>query len=541
MSQILVIEDNDSVRQNVADFLELSGHSVSQAASGDKGLDMIRTGKPNLVICDIQIPELDGYDVLKAVRSEREISQTPFIFLTARTEREDFRKGMNLGANDYITKPFKMDELLDAVNARLKHSVVLDAVGNRDQGNWPSEDNVPRAILLVHVDRLGHLDSFLRGSTGEALNKSLLTLIQETTPRGTTIESVDRHNYLVVFPEMQSIDQLEMQAREFLKILRKPIRFQGRLLNLAIYAGLSFYPRDGITHMDLFRRAEIAQFHSLEKGNDLVVFEENMLQIAREVLDIESDLVTALESGGLELYFQPIWNSSNITIASYEALIRWNHPEYGMIPPARFIPVAESTGLIKDVGKWTLTNACRIAAQNNFIVSVNISPVEFTEVDLVERVERTLKETGLPPARLDLEITEGCLLHHESDTMKNFSRLKKLGLSVSIDDFGTGYSSLAYLKTLPADRIKIDRAFISDVDQDKSGERIIQAIVQLAGGLGLEVVAEGVENERQLELIRGLGCQFIQGFFLGKPANVVNAMTEGFFPGSTYKLPAAVV
>jgi EAL domain-containing protein (putative c-di-GMP-specific phosphodiesterase class I) len=234
---------------------------------------------------------------------------------------------------------------------------------------------------------------------------------------------------------------------------------------------------------------------------------------------LEMDMREAIETGGFELHYQPLMTLANNGICGFEALLRWNHPTRGYIPPAEFIPLAEETGFIVRIGEWVLREACRTAATwpKHLMIAVNLSPVQFRNDGLVQLVTSALASSGLAPNRLEIEITETVLLADSSTTLAILFQLKHLGVHVAMDDFGTGYSSLSYLQKFPFDKIKIDRSFINELPNGGTALNIVRAVASLANGMGIETTAEGIETQQQLDMIRNEGYTQIQGFFISKP------------------------
>jgi len=266
-------------------------------------------------------------------------------------------------------------------------------------------------------------------------------------------------------------------------------------------------------------------------------FQQSMNKEVKDRQQIEIDLREALDGQGLELYYQPIINLRRNAISGFEALARWRHPVKGMVPPAVFIPVAEDSGLILPLGEWALQEACRRAVQwpDDLKIAVNLSPVQFSAPNLVDIIERILAETGLAPHRLELEITERIFIEDDEQTLSILRRIKKIGVRIAMDDFGTGYSSLSYLRSFPFDKIKVDRAFVSDLAGRNENVVIVQAVVSIARALGMTTTAEGVETEGQHQFLAALGCDEVQGYLFSAPVPIekVAELTAAWTPKKT--------
>jgi predicted signal transduction protein with EAL and GGDEF domain len=270
----------------------------------------------------------------------------------------------------------------------------------------------------------------------------------------------------------------------------------------------------------MLNNADIALYQAKEMGRGTYcLFEQQMETRIKDRRALGLDLQKAIANDELFLHYQPLLNLANNKISGFEALLRWQHPLLGMIPPSDFIPIAEETGLINDIGEWVLNKSCSEAANwpDNIKIAVNVSPVQFNRNNLVEIVNDVLTKTGLPPGRLELEITESVLLHNEESTLKTLKKLHDMGVRISMDDFGTGYSSLSYLRSFPFDKIKIDASFVKDISWEDDDIGIVHAVVGLAERLGVTTTAEGVETEEQMEVLRAEGCTEAQGYFISRP------------------------
>jgi len=292
---------------------------------------------------------------------------------------------------------------------------------------------------------------------------------------------------------------------------------------------------DGRDAESLIRNADAAMYHAKELGRaNYQFFTEQMNQAASRRLTLENDLRRAISRDELRVHYQPIVDLASGRIAAHEGLARWQHPERGLVYPAEFIHLAEDTGQILKIGEWVLREACRwhtfIGARSKdggeLQIAVNLSARQFNDPQLPKMVARALKETGLPPRLLELEITESTAMQQTDIALRTLRRLKQIGVSIAIDDFGTGYSSLSYLRRFPVDKVKIDRSFISELPADRDQGAIVSAIVALAHALQIKVVAEGVETEEQREFLRSCSCDFIQGYLVGKPVDADTAAKE---------------
>ena len=387
MKKILVIEDERVIRENILKLLKAEGFDVTGASNGAQGLYAAVSNLPDVIICDVMMPELDGYGVLAALRSNPVTATVPFIFLTGKAERSEMRQGMELGADDYLTKPFSKAELVGAIASRLKKQEAL---------------------------------------------------------------AQQQHN------------------------LRSP-------------------------------SSELLQ------------------DAANKLEQIKTSLCDAMEREEFQVYYQPQVNVQSGKIMSAEALVRWLHPEKGLISPAEFIPAAEETGFIVQLGEWVLQTACRqmqVWQNAGFSlqqVAVNLSPRQFHQPDLSSRIAQILAEIGLKPSSLELELTESLMVEDAPSAIATLQQLKNLGVSISIDDFGTGYSSLSYLTQYPFDTLKIDRCFISNITDGCTNAAIVKAIIEMAHTLCLEVIAEGVETEAEKDFLWRYKCDTMQGYLFSPP------------------------
>ena len=380
------------------------------------------------------------------------------------------------------------------------------------------------AMIFLDLDRFKNINETLGHEVGDKLLVGVGNTLEGCIRKSDTVARIGGDEFAVILDDLQDVKFIAVVARKILQALSKPIFVDDYELYATCSIGISVFPADGDNVEDLMRCADTALYRAKEAGkNNYQFYTRDMNIRAFEFLLLEAGLRKALSNNELEAYYQPQMDLENNRLIGMEALLRWNHPEKGMILPGDFIPLAEETGLIEPIGEWVLREAC---TQNKawqekgyppVCISVNISARQFYRKDIVELVASVLKETGLEPQCLELELTESIIMHDVEATIKTLKDLKKMGVKLAIDDFGTGYSSLAYLKLFPIDYLKIDRSFVSNIASDANDAAIAKSVIVLAHSMNLKVMAEGVENLEQLDILREQDCDFIQGYFFSKP------------------------
>ena len=431
---------------------------------------------------------------------------------------------------------------LQAANARAQHLADHDALTGLPNRRL-LEDRLTQAlaqsyrnrkqtaVMFVDLDRFKNINDSLGHSVGDVLLKEVAKRLVKQLRVVDTICRTGGDEFVVVLPEIKQADDAANVAQKIIENLSQPIQVDERELTVTPSIGIAVFPDDGRDAETLIRNADAAMYHAKEMGRaNSQFFTEQMNLSATRRLSLENDLRRALVRGELRVHYQPIVDAMTGATSAHEALVRWEHPERGLVLPTEFIQVAEDTGMILKIGEWVLLEACRwatfIGIERGLPVSVNLSARQFNDPKLVQLVSRALAETGLPAHLLMLEITESTAMRQTDVTLGTLKKLKDLGVSIAIDDFGTGYSSFSYLKLFPVDTLKIDRSFVSEVEHDGDHRAIVAAIIALAQVLGLKVIAEGVETEAQKQFLRGFGCEHVQGYLTGRPVDADTAAKE---------------
>ena len=380
------------------------------------------------------------------------------------------------------------------------------------------------ALLFLDLDHFKVTNDSLGHVIGDKLLQSVAARLLDCVRGTDTVSRQGGDEFLIVVADLQDADTAGRVAGKILERLAEPFNVEGHTINTSFSIGVSLYPGDGENFSALLRKADTALYHAKQGGrNNYHFFTEAMNASVFDRMQLENRLRQALANNELSLVFQPLVDLSTGRTVGAEALLRWQNPELGNVSPARFIPIAEEAGLITTIGKWVLQTACRQlrlwqqAGLPGIVMAVNISAVQFKRDNLVETVAEVLRETGVSPEYLELELTESALMQESERVLDILQKLKALGVSLSIDDFGTGYSSLSYLKRFSVDKLKIDQSFVRDLTADSDDAAIVLAVIQLGHSLKLRTIAEGVETQEQLNFLRENGCHEAQGYFLSRP------------------------
>ncbi|MFQ5487552.1 MAG: EAL domain-containing protein, partial [Gammaproteobacteria bacterium] len=382
------------------------------------------------------------------------------------------------------------------------------------------------ALLFLDLDRFKNINDTLGHDVGDRLLQTIARRITECVREGDTVARFGGDEFAILLEDVASSDAVGQVARKFIEVIEQPIGVDGHELFVTASIGISFFPDDADNANILLKNADTAMYRAKDTGrNTYQFYSREMGTKAFERLSLETSLRHALERGEFLLHYQPQVDIQSGGIIGVESLIRWQHPELGLVQPLKFIPLLEETGLIVPVGEWILETACaQLKAWEEVRgvsprLSINLSGRQFFDPGLMMQLDQLLRKTGLAPQALELEITETVLMQNDRASRDNLGALQELGLRLSIDDFGTGYSSLSYLKRFPIDTLKIDRSFIRDLTIDPDDAAIVSAIIVMAHSLKLEVVAEGVETREQLDFLKSKQCDAMQGYLFSKPVS----------------------
>jgi len=569
-AKILVVDDDQNVRVLTRQCLEAENMIVLEAANGFEAIDIFVKERPDLVFLDVEMPGMNGLEACQRIREMPQGESIPIMIVTGSDDRKSIDDGFEAGATQYKTKPVNwsllgrdVQYMLRASNAfnslkrqedRLRYLAYYDpltSLPNRRSFNEQLSRLLKRsqrhktsaALLFIDLDHFKRINDSIGHARGDSLlveiakrltmelrEEDAINYFSESNAEeksggdgATEIARLGGDEFTVVLSDVSDVVDIERVARRILNRLSEPIALQSHNPVVTPSIGIALYPQDGKNPDTLIRNADTAMYVAKAEGRACYRFyNEEMNARAVEQLKMEEELRDAMHNDELELRYQPQINSTTGDVISMEALVRWKHPKRGMVSPQEFIPVAESTGQIIELGEWVMGEVSRhclywdTLGLDDFRVCVNISPLQFNQNNLHEWIADFLNKSGLPPGRLELELTESAIMNDAEINIEKLRALKALGVDLAVDDFGTGYSSLSYLKRFPINTLKIDHSFISDLETP-DGAAIVDAILALAKTLNLRVIAEGIENETQLSYLVAKGCDLLQGFFFARP------------------------
>ena len=584
--RLLIVDDISDNRTILTRRFQRRGFDVVEAECGLTAIELIDKESFDLVLLDVMMPGMDGIETLKRIRSENSASALPVIMVTAKSESTNIVDALELGANDYVTKPVdfavalarvntqisrkravervalaneelrKVNEdlerrveertsrLIDA-NQRLKVEIAdreesqarsqylayhdsLTGLGNRLLFKEQLEEALkdvsvashPLAVLFLDLDGFKAVNDTLGHSIGDLLLKSVAAKLRDILPRTDRIARLGGDEFAILQISAAQPGSSIALAKKIIEVVGQPNSIDGHDVTVGASVGIAVARPGDMNTENFLKSADLAMYSAKSDGRGTYrMFDPEMDAIVQARRLLERDMRTALAQDGFRLFYQPLVNLQTKKVTAFEALMRWQHPERGMVPPSDFIPVAEEMGLIVQLGEWALRQACAEATEwpDGICVSVNLSPLQFSKGNLVSSVMSALASAGLPASRLELEITESVLLEKSERNITILNQLRDLGVRISMDDFGTGYSSIGYLRSFPFDKIKIDQSFVRDLLVDEGSLAIVRAIAGLGVSFGMITTAEGVETEEQMRCLNLEGCIEVQGYLYSRP------------------------
>jgi diguanylate cyclase (GGDEF)-like protein len=569
-ASVLIVDDDPGARLLMESALEVAGFHVASAADGSSALEMFPAQAWDCVILDVVMPGMSGFEVCRALRDLPGGRHVPILMQTSLDDLHSVNRAYDAGATDFATKGINpmllaqrvkflvrakqtQDRLVES-EARVRYLAYYDpltTLPNRQRLLQLLEQHIawaqPRkrgvAVLMLDVDNFSRINDTKGQIAGDALLKEISGRLQlclrdtRAGDRGADAATEDIHDgvartgadeFAIALPGISTAAAGQAVARRIQEVLGRPFVIAQQEMSLSASVGISLFPADAADSASLVKNADAAMHHAKKTGQGGVeVFQKSISARAARHLSLEVDLRKALERREFSLNYQPRLALKDLRVEAVEALLRWSHPQRGLVPPDEFIPLAEQNGLIVEIGDWVLREACaqarrwQDAGAPYWKVAVNVSGIQFRDGSLVRRVSGAIDAAGIDSRTVELEFTEGALIEYSSAVNKAVKALKSLGVATALDDFGTGYSSMSYLRHFPIDTLKIDRSFVRDITSRTPGNApLVDAIIAMAKSLGLATCAEGVESEAQWCYLKDRNADQVQGFIFCRPLAV---------------------
>jgi diguanylate cyclase (GGDEF)-like protein len=584
-ADILIVDDTPNNLRFLSTTLTEYGYKIRSVTDGSMALTVAQAALPDLILLDIKMPGLDGYEVCHRLKASEKTREIPVIFLSALDEVLDKVKAFTVGGVDYITKPFQLEEVLARIenhlslqaareeirqlNSELEERVrqrtaqleqeirerqqaqeellylalhdVLTGLPNRTWFMERLEQLLKQvkkkpgfrfAVLFLDCDRFRAVNDSLGHIVGDRLLISLARRLESRLRPGSTIARLGGDEFSILLEDIKNVNEVTQIAEDIHRELASPFQLSEYEVFSNVSIGIVVSDDNYEQPEHLMRDADAAMYQAKGKGKSCYqVFDSAMYDRAVNRLQLETDLRRGLERDELIPYYQPIVSLRANQIVGFEALVRWNHPQHGLVPPGKFVPIAEETGSIVLIDLSILRQACHQlrhwqdngAVDRYVTISVNLSAKHFTSLKLLQQIDNILQATGLKGRNLKLEITESNIMVNAEVASQIIEQLKLREIELIVDDFGTGYSSLSYLHRLPIDTLKIDRSFVSRMGKNGENTEILRTIISLARNLNVNAIAEGIETQEQLEQLKSLGCEFGQGFLFSRPVEAKEA------------------
>jgi diguanylate cyclase len=538
---ILIVDDNPGNVKLVAKIIEKAGYDTNTAPDGETALELVKENNYDLILLDIQMPGIDGFEVCRRLQSDPILKKIPIVFLTILTESVNIAKGFKLGAVDYITKPIigpvlkarvKTHLELSYQRRQLEQQVTIDELTgllNRrgfikalnDHLKFHKRNKQVAALLFIDLDQFKNINDSMGHDAGDELLKNVAIILKDSVRETDIVGRFGGDEFVIGLLDITAPEDAASISNKIINEISKPFVINQMEVFIGASIGITLFPDDAVLLSDLLRNGDNAMYQAKKTGKNCYVFyEQKMEEKAKRKMLLNSSLHNALKNNEFKLLYQPQVLSRTGEVFGAEVLIRWQRSEQGLISPSEFIPIAEKNGLIVPIGEYVLFEACKQTkywhdlGYKKITISVNFSVKQFQQRNIVETIKNVVEESGLNPKFLKIEITESLLMINIKETIKKLKKLKDFGIESSIDDFGTGYSSLRYLQQFPVSHLKIDKAFVDNVVEDST---IASTVINLGKNLNLQVISEGIENHKQNEKLMDLGCFNAQGYLFGEP------------------------
>lgn len=569
---VLICEDDSMQRLLVRQCLESEGMSVLEARDGYEALDLVSNNSPDFIFMDVDMPGISGIETCRRLRARDDAKDIPLLIVTGADDQETIDMGFEAGATQYITKPLNWPLLGRLVRYMLRSAETLKELKSKEdhlrylayfdhltdlpnrrsfteqlRRNLVSSENMNGQVglIMIDIDHFKRINDSIGHDRGDVVLKRIASRLQtcaaQIGPIATDFPGAKRalpidafaleiarpggDEFSLIVRNPEGSEQLISIAEHIISCLSEPIQIPGHALVITPSIGIAMSPEHGRSPEEILTKADAAAYAAKAEGRQRArLYDTTMAADSALELSIEQGLRKSLQSTGLSLVYQPQVDLFTGAIIGAEALVRWQNEDGNDISPERFIPVAERSGVISDLGDWILNQVNQDAKQyagqlpNKMTLALNLSPLQFNQSNFVERLTTTLKQLEIR-YKIELELTESTIMHSGEESIGKLQQLKNLGFKLAIDDFGTGYSSLNYLRRFPIDTLKIDQAFVSDIGT-KAGNGIVNAIVSMGQALGLDLVAEGVETSEQAMHLRERACYSIQGYLISPPVPI---------------------
>ena len=539
---VVLADDDPSIRLMIRHVLESEEFDIVEAADGIEAIKAVEKHHPALVLLDAVMPGIDGFTTCKQLKDKGH-TDVPVMMITGLDDDASVERAYDVGAIDFITKPIKWAVLKHRVKSVVSTVVAerkVELLAYRDSlTNLPNrllfadrlEHSIDRsarhrqslALLLVDMDDFKLINDSFGHDAGDKLIKAVGDLLSRSLRRADTVARLGGDEFAVIVENIDGVDDAISIADNLSTVLEHNVRLDDQETFTGASIGIALYPEDGEDARTLLKNADTALFRAKENGRHCFQFYKPEMSVnAMERLELENSLRKALDEDQIVVFYQPTIDIHKNDIVGVEALLRWDHPEKGIIKPSDFLQLAEDCGLIVPIGERLIRTAAKQLKAwkdeglENQNVSINIAPRQFRDTDVLALFKEVIYENQLEASNFTIEITESALIDNVGEVETVLNTLSGMGMTIALDDFGTGFASLAYLKDFPVDIVKIDRIFVAGTPENREDTAVVEAIAGLARGLRLRLLAEGVENDRQLQMLKGLGCQLAQGYYWSK-------------------------